>query len=140
MDTIKQMTRDADIMACYPVMAQLRPHIEAAEFLPRILAQMEDGYRLAALVRDDRVSAVAGFRLGHNLAWGRFLYVDDLVTDSEQRSSGLGRALLEWLGNQAREHGCGQLHLDSGLQRTDAHRFYQRQGMSISSHHFVLAV
>jgi hypothetical protein len=29
------------------------------------------------------------------------------------------------------------MHLDSGIQRKDAHRFYEREGMSMASFHFV---
>ena len=100
--------------------------------------QQQEGYRLALLSEDSRVRAVAGYRLGENLAWGRFLYVDDLVTDDSQRSSGHGAGLLAWLRETASEAGCDELHLDSGVQRFDAHRFYLRHGMKIASHHFCL--
>ena len=36
----------------------------------------------------------------------------------------------------ARSHGAGQLHLDSGKQRAEAHRFYEREGLEVSSLHF----
>ena len=48
--------------------------------------------------------------------------------------------LLDWLAEEAKEHGCGQLHLDSGVQRRDAHRFYFREGMGITSFHFAKEV
>jgi GNAT superfamily N-acetyltransferase len=82
--------------------------------------------------------AVAGFRLVEMLAWGRSLYVDDLVTDSAERSKGYGESLMRWLIDCARATGCEELHLDSGVQRFDAHRFYLAQRMKISSHHFAI--
>ena len=36
----------------------------------------------------------------------------------------------------AAKEGCQQMHLDSGTQRKDAHRFYERQGMTMASFHF----
>ena len=83
-----------------------------------------------------RSLAVAGFRLGESLAWGRHVYVDDLVTLPEARSRGYGAALLAWLADFGRAQGAGQLHLDSGRQRTGAHRFYEREGLAASSLHF----
>ena len=82
--------------------------------------------------------AVAGFRIGHMLAWGRFLYVDDLSTLPEARRRGYGRKLLDWLGDEARRLDCEQLHLDSGVtaERFDAHRLYLNAGLAISSFHF----
>lgn len=71
------------------------------------------------------------------MAWGRFLYVDDLVTLAEHRSKGYGATLLSWLRQQAAKEGCAQMHLDSGTQRQQAHRFYEREGMAMASFHFV---
>jgi GNAT superfamily N-acetyltransferase len=81
--------------------------------------------------------AVAGFRVLENLAWGRFLYVDDLVTLAACRSQGYGAKLLAWLRERAAQESCAQLHLDSGIQRAGAHRFYEREGMTMSSYHFM---
>jgi GNAT superfamily N-acetyltransferase len=98
---------------------------------------MTQGYRLLAACDADRVVVgAAGIRLGENLAWGRFLYVDDLVTDSKERSKGYGEKLMSWLLKHARSQGCEELHLDSGVQRFEAHRFYLGLRMRISSHHF----
>ncbi len=131
---IRIAATDAEILACYPVMLALRPHVAEADFTQRVRRQETAGYRLAyAADAQNRPAAVAGFRIGENLAWGRFLYVDDLVTRPELRSQGYGTALLAWLKGHAAAEGCGQLHLDSGMQRTDAHRFYLREGVPISS-------
>lgn len=104
----------------------------------RVRRQMAQGYQVLAGWVEGRVVAVAGFRLLENLAWGRFLYVDDLVTDSTERSKGYGDVLMRWLIQHARTLGCDELHLDSGVQRFDAHRFYLAQRMKISSHHFAI--
>ena len=131
---------DDEIIRCHTVMQQLRPHISQAEFLLRVRRQMQQGYRLAFLERNAEIVAVAGFRLSENLAWGTFLYVDDLVSCETQRSRGAGKALFDDLVTYARKHGCQQLHLDSGVQRFAAHRFYLREGLQIASHHFALSL
>ena len=127
---------DAEIGACQPVVAQLRPHVNESGFVPRVRRQMQQGYELATVVGTAGPVAVAGFRCAENLAWGRYLYVDDLVTDAAHRSRGCGELLLEWLIAEARRRDCDAVHLDSGVQRFDAHRFYLRHRMRISSHHF----
>lgn len=135
---IRLATTDSEIAACYPVMRELRPHLAESDFLPRVRGLQQTGFRLAFVEQPEGVVAVTGFRLGENLAWGRFLYVDDLVTLPAHRSNGLGAALLAWLREYAESQGCQQLHLDSGIQRKDAHRFYQREDMSVSGYHFAL--
>lgn len=127
-----------DIARCFPVMRELRPHFELATFVPQVQGQQRDGYRLAFVEADGVIEACAGFRVSENLAWGRFLYVDDLVTAESARSRGHGALLMNWLIEQARAASCEQLHLDSGVQRFAAHRFYLRERMEITSHHFGL--
>ena len=131
-------TSDADSQACYPVMVQLRPHHREADFVETVHRMHATGFQLAMRTHDDRVMAVAGFRVIENLHTGRILYVDDLVTTEDVRSAGHGAALLRWLADYARDHRCLALELDSGTHRHGAHKFYLREGMHISNFHFTL--
>jgi GNAT superfamily N-acetyltransferase len=124
-------------------MRALRPQLSDEGAFVRHVddVQRPEGYRIVGAF-DDASSrhaiAVAGFRTGHSLAWGRFLYIDDLSTLPEARRRGHGRQLLEWVTDEARRLGCGQLHLDSGvgIDRVDAHRLYFNAGLHISGYHF----
>lgn len=129
---------DSQILECFPILAQLRPHLKQENFLEQVQHQKQSGYQIAFLEGDAQVVAVAGFCISECLAWGRFLYVYDLVVDEAARSKGYGQQLFGWLIEFARHHDCKQLHLDSGVQRFDAHRFYLQQRMNIVSHHFSL--
>ena len=118
------------------MLLQLRHGFDQQGLIAQIKAQQRDGYQLAYVEQDGRVLCVAGFVVGRKLAWGQHIYVDDLVTDAGHRSSGAGAALIDWLRSHARQLGCEQIHLDSGVQRFGAHRFYLREGFDIVGHHF----
>jgi GNAT superfamily N-acetyltransferase len=122
--------------AALPVLQELRPHLDAGARRAVHAEGHPQGYRFLAAFDGDRCLGVAGYRLVATAAVGRKLYVDDLVTAAAERSTGVGRALLAELERRAREAGCTVLDLDSGVQRHDAHRFYLRERMRISSHHF----
>lgn len=130
----------------HPAMRELRPHHGDPEAFAALVDETlrRGGYRLvgAFVAGTQHAVAVAGFRVGHNLAWGQHLYVDDLSTLPRARGYGHAAALLAWLEAEARALGCAQLHLDSGTgpQRFAAHRLYHRQGLAIHSHHFARAV
>jgi GNAT superfamily N-acetyltransferase len=140
MQKIRLAKTDEDILSGFPVMRQLRLHLIRDEFVARVRRQEKDGYCLALLEENGQVRAVTGFRLGESLSWGKYLYVDDLVTDESERSHGYGQHLFDWLLDFARARGCEQVHLDSGVQRFGAHRFYLRNRMDIVAHHFVLSL
>ena len=129
---------NGEISACYEVMRELRPHLASHEFLEKVQLQQKSGYQLVFKSAENEVVSVAGFRILRNLAWGKILYIDDLVTRSADRSRGYGAALLSEITDYARQQGCDELHLDSGVQRTGAHKFYKNQGMDLSSYHFKL--
>ncbi len=126
------------VRACFPVMHELRPHHDEASFVAQVETQFQQGYRMVSALCGGRVRGVAGFRVLENLAWGRFLYVDDLVTTAAEHGAGHGSALIDWLIAEARRLNCVQFHLDSGVQRYGAHRFYLHKGMDITCHHFAL--
>src|SRR5690242_12963207 len=130
----------------HSAMRELRQdHGDADAFVAMVDETLRPGgYRLVGVfvANAQDALAVAGFRVGHSLAWGRHLYVDDLSTLPRARRHGHAAALLDWLEAEARRLGCGQLHLDSGTgaQRFAAHRLYHRHGLAIHSHHFGRAV
>jgi GNAT superfamily N-acetyltransferase len=138
MRTIQIATTPEEIDRCFLVMSQLRPLLIAEEFFTRIKGQQSEGYQLAFLENDEAIVSVAGFRIQNMLSSGKTFYVDDLVTDDAARSQGHGEAMLQWLIALAREAGCDTFSLDSGTQRQDAHAFYLRQRLRITSFHFAL--
>ena len=129
-------TTDEQIQACFDVMVQLRPHLVRETFVSTVRAMQSSGYRLAYTEAAGRVVAVAGYRIQTNLAVGRHLYIDDLVTTGGQRSQGAGTELIAWLQDQARSRGCTCVELDSGPQRGRAHKFYFTHGFTIAYYHF----
>lgn len=126
------------------VLRKGRPVMSSVESFTQWVNQQQrsEGYRLVAtfLPGTPDAVAVAGFRILHQLSKGRFLYVDDLVTLPQHRSCGYADLIFAWLLEEARRLGCAQLHLDSGHQRYDAHRFYLKHGMIMNAHHFSMVV
>ncbi len=137
---IRFANADQEVDACFPVMHQLRPHLTPEGFLAKVRSQEPGGYRLAYVESNGRPVAVAGFRVLNTLVSGRFLNVEDLVTLDTERSKGHGARLLKWLLGQAQAEGCQGLELDSGVQRKDAHRFYEREGLKVCAYHFEIPV
>ena len=136
---IKHAETDADVARLFAVIRELRPHLDdAGELVERVARQRAQGYRLiyAANDRGEPV-ACAGFRLIEYLFAGPSLYVDDLICLEDYRGLGYAKALMRWMEQFARDEGCHAFHLDSGTQRTRAHHFYFREGLSITSFHFV---
>jgi GNAT superfamily N-acetyltransferase len=114
---------------------QLRPQLPA-DYPEKMRRVFRDGGEMCLAVRGDRVVGVAVFREFENTHVGRRFYIDDLVTDESERSTGAGRTLIAYLERVAHDRGCPGLDLESGTHRTRAHRFYFREGFFITAFSF----
>jgi GNAT superfamily N-acetyltransferase len=135
---IQEAITDQDIEACFPPLLELRPHLVQNEFLNQIKAQQRQGYKLVYLRLNGRVTAALGYRISQFLAWGKVLYIDDLITSEVARGRGLAGKLLDYTIEVAKSQSCRQIHLDTGFHRFDAHRLYLNKGFKISCHHLEL--
>ena len=131
---------DTDIRACLPVLSEWRPHIggQESDFVMRVRRLQQNGYRLVAVWLGDRVVGCAGYQLGENLIRGRYLHIHELVTARSIRSNGIGQHLLQALVAEARNLDCQALILECGLPNRRAHRFYFREGLSITAFRFAM--
>ncbi|MDY7082611.1 MAG: GNAT family N-acetyltransferase, partial [Halobacteria archaeon] len=136
---IRELKTQREWIDAFPVMRQLRDHLDKETYLDYMHEMTADGYRLFAGVVDDEIVALAGVGIEVNMYYGRHLWVYELVTDEEHRSEGYGEGILEFLEGWAVGRGCELVALSSGTQRDDAHRFYEdRVGMERASYVYKL--
>ena len=113
----------------------LRPQMPA-DYAAKMAKVFAGGGEMCVCAEGETVLGVAVYRSFENTFSGHRFYVDDLVTDEARRSRGVGRMLLDHLQAEAKRRGADSFELESGTQRTQAHKFYFREGMTISSFSF----
>lgn len=123
-----------------PLIRTLRPELTHEGFLAFAAEAHRQGL-VFTVARDEqgRYSGVATHRVLAT-SRGRVLFVDDLVTAPDMRSSGVGARLMAELELRGRACGCERIELDSGVTNHDAHRFYHARRMSIAALHFAYRV
>jgi ribosomal protein S18 acetylase RimI-like enzyme len=136
---LRHAENEADVTACFDVMRQLRPQLRTpADLLAKVATQRAQGYRLLAAWEDGKPVALAGYRHLDNMIHGRFIYVDDLVTDAAGRRRGIGERLLDELRTLGRAERCDRLVLDTALNNELAQRFYSRFGLLAEGLHLMM--
>ena len=91
------------------------------------------------LIADEDTTVVGFCTVYHDFESVRFgprAWIEDLAVHPEQRSRGIGKALLDAAKEWARGRGASHIELDSALTRPDAHRFYEREEPSWKSMSF----
>lgn len=60
-------------------------------------------------------------------------FIENVVTDKAYRNRGLASRVIDMAIAFAKEHHCYKVILQSGISRTEAHRFYEHMGFNGSS-------
>ncbi len=131
-------TTQTDLVTCFEVMKELRPHHTRESFVTTMEQMRMEGYQLLCLEDNGKPVCVAGFRFTTTLYDGLIIDFDDFVTAANVSGKGYAGVLFDHLVNIARERSIKTIHLNSNHLRFDAHRFYLNKKMKIVAHHFRL--
>lgn len=136
---VKLAATKEDLIRAFPAMKELRPQLTEESYMVMVQRMMKGGYHLAMLeLENGEVVCVGGFRIDEMFHRGKGVYVDDLSTLEAHRSKGYGAKVLDFIIAYCKEQKCECIHLDSGVHRFAAHRFYLKYGFDITSHHFAM--
>lgn len=92
---------------------------------------------LCVYEQDSTVLAVMSIHFVPQLALiGEFAIISYLAVDASARSLGIGKALEEHCVWIAKARNCDRIQVHCNIRRTDAHRFYERQGYEESRKYF----
>ena len=122
---IRELLNKDELLKAFPVIKQLRTNLSKETYLRLIEDMKKEGYKLFAFYKYDEIVSVIGVIKLTNLYYGKHIWVNDLVTDVKHRSKGYGEILIAFINKWAKENGCEIVALSSGLQRLEAHRFYE---------------
>jgi len=134
------------LIQAHDIYRQLRPHLPTDQkaYINQIRDVCHTGpARMIIAINDDEKKEILGlavYRVTRNVKYSKHIYCDDLVTNENKRSTGVGRCLINYMKNEGEKLGIQPLILDSGCQRGLAHRFYYRERFIISQFGFSMLI
>lgn len=108
-----------------------------SDTIDRVFAEITASPNQEFLVAEKEGSVVATLflqivpNLSHNTC--PWVILENMIVDSRYRRQGIGRRLVEYAFNRAREAGCYKVQLLSNNRRHDAHQFYRSMGFKDSA-------
>lgn len=86
-----------------------------------------------------KIAALVNMRIDYQIHHAaKVAEILELVVEEDCRGQSIGRELFAHACEFAREEGCVQIELCSSMRRTDAHRFYEREGMRKDHFNFTM--
>ena len=125
--SIKLYESKEELSKGFEVLKQLRTHLNEESFFNLYEEMKKEGFQLYGLEENGVTVAVAGISILTNFYNGKHVFVYDLVTDENKRSNGYGKKLLDFISDYGKRNGCKLVTLQSGVQRINAHRFYEHK-------------
>ncbi len=88
--------------------------------------------------QNGKILGILGFRIRESIEEvNRYGEVSVLVTDEAHHHNGIGKTLIDFAEQHARETGCNGTWLISGLGREEqAHSFYRKMGYQVTGYLF----
>jgi GNAT superfamily N-acetyltransferase len=117
-----------ELEQAFAVVSQLRTHLSLEQYIDLVKIMKPNGYQIVCLFENGKIISYAGFAELTNLYYGKHIWVYELVTDKAMRGEGYGGLLLSHIEKYAADKSLNCIALSSGVQREEAHRFYENHG------------
>ncbi|MEU7610927.1 GNAT family N-acetyltransferase [Micromonospora sp. NPDC049204] len=119
------------------VLGKARDFTEVDEAYERAFAAIDADPRNQLIVAEQAGDLVGCLQITYIPGLGRHgserSLIESVRVHSDRRGQGLGRDLMTWAVDQARQRGCALVQLTTDKTRADAHRFYLGLGF-VASH------
>ncbi|SCE73598.1 Predicted N-acetyltransferase YhbS [Micromonospora coriariae] len=126
------------------VLGKARDFTEVDEAYERAFADINADPRNQLIVAEQGGELVGCLQITYIPGLGRHgaerSLIESVRVRSDRRGQGLGRDLMTWAIDQARQRGCALVQLTTDKTRQDAHRFYLGLGFQASHEGMKLAL
>jgi|CXWL01.1.fsa_nt_gi GNAT superfamily N-acetyltransferase len=134
---IIELKTSKDFVPAYKLVIQTNSTLSKSDFNKRLKKMLAQGYRCIAMEKNGEYLGICGFWWGTRFWCGDFIDLDNVVVDEKHRGKNIGKELVAWVENLAKQTGCTQTGLDCYVTFNEAHRFYFREGYIIKGYHFI---
>jgi GNAT superfamily N-acetyltransferase len=132
-----ELTTVEEMMATYEVLTELYPSLTREEYINELTFMIQHNYTQVVVLENERILGLSGVWIGNKLWCGKYLEIDNIVVSEKTRSKGVGKMIVDYLEEKAKNLGCNMMALDSYTSNFKAHKFFYNQGFSPKGFHFI---
>jgi GNAT superfamily N-acetyltransferase len=134
---IKEIFTAEEMLQQLPLLQQLYPDMTKEKYETLLRDMIPHGYSQVVVLDGDKCVGLSGIWFNTKLWTGKYIELDNVVTDKNHRSKGVGKLINYFAAGKAKQLGCRYIVLDAFAENRDAHRFYFRDGYVIGGFHFL---
>ncbi len=132
---ITECVKEPELKAAYQVLREHYTNLSELDYLRYVREMTATGFRMIAVIENEKCIAVCGFRVGRRFYCGKFLHIDNMIVQSAYRSQGIGTLIINWMRTEAIRLNCDVLLADTYINNSNAQRFFEREGFYKRGYH-----
>lgn len=139
-DVTVRMEHEVDSEILYPLIKQLNPDMSLERFEMLYTDMLMSGRYKLLTARDSKnaLHGVAGIWLNSKFFCGAYMEIDNFVIDKNHRGQGIGRKMMEFVVQYARNIKCDTISLDVFRENDYANALYESYGFEKPGYHRIL--
>jgi GNAT superfamily N-acetyltransferase len=134
---LREISSLEEMIALFPLVKQLTGSLTKKKYEVMLKDMLAHDYKMVGAFIERKCVGLSGFWISTKIYSGKYVEIDNLVIDKENRSSGIGKLLCNWIIKKAKKEGCETAMLDAYLENDKGHKFYFREGYRIRGFHFI---
>jgi hypothetical protein len=128
---IKELLSDIEIKDSFNIMTQIYQGLGKEKYIFNLKIAMENGYKIAAVYKEDKIIAVIGINVTDDIRYGKVIRIEDFMICRSNRGIGAGKMLLKWVDWQALKFKAEVILSNLGSERKESHKIFLREGFEI---------
>lgn len=126
---------NGDIHCIIPLLTILNSSIDHLTLQIRLDAMVKQGYRCVGVYDEERLIGISGLWILTKYYVGKHLEPDNVIIHPDYRGKGLGKILMQWIYNYAREEGCVASELNCYVDNVEGQKFWEHEGYVVIGKH-----
>ncbi len=120
----------------FPIIEELNPGMQKQLFEDRLQEMQVNKFNCIAVWHNDTIIACCGFWILIKFYNGRHVEPDNVGVLTGYRNFGLGKKMMDFLHEHAKNLGCTYSELNAYVSNNKAHKFYFKDDYKILGFHF----
>lgn len=134
---IKILEKPVEMYEQYELIIQLSKNVSFENYCEMIDEMVLLNYKQAVAFINNKPVGVCGYWINTKIYSGKYVELDNVVTDEKYRSNKIGALLCEFVLGIAKENNCTTAMLDAYIENESGHHFYQNLGFEKKGYHFI---
>lgn len=127
---------DSEISTIIPLLNILNPKLSDELLKARLLEMIKQDYRCVGIYDDCKLIGCSGMWILTKYYIGRHIEPDNVIILPEYRGMGIGKQLMAWIYNYAKENNCEASELNCYITNADGQKFWMNEGYKIIGFHY----